>query len=280
MKKIGFVDYYISEWHANNYPQWIKEANKKLGTDFQVAYAWAEQDISPVDGVSTAEWCSKMDVIPCTTIAELCEKSDVIIVLAPSNPERHLQYAEEVLKFGKLTYIDKTFAPDFETAKKIFEISKAYDTPFFSTSALRYAEELKEFTNAEDFIITGGGSNFPEYMIHTVEMAVVLLDNPAKQVKVERIGEQRICRVITQNDSEAVILYSPALEFGITAKNTAGEYIHKEVISDFFVNLIVDILRFFENGIVPFDTQQTLEVMRLRSGLLQAEQIPGKWIEL
>ena len=79
MKKIGFVDYYISEWHANNYPAWMQEANEKLGLDYQVAYAWAEEDISPVDGVSTDQWCEKTGVERCQTIAELCEKSDVIV---------------------------------------------------------------------------------------------------------------------------------------------------------------------------------------------------------
>ena len=49
MKKIGFVDYYISEWHANNYPEWIKRANEKLGTDYLVSYAWAEENLSPVN---------------------------------------------------------------------------------------------------------------------------------------------------------------------------------------------------------------------------------------
>lgn len=29
MKKIGFIDYYLSEWHANNYPIWIKEICEK-----------------------------------------------------------------------------------------------------------------------------------------------------------------------------------------------------------------------------------------------------------
>ena len=49
MKKIGFVDYYISEWHANNYPAWIKEACQKKGLDFEVKYVWAEEYVSPVD---------------------------------------------------------------------------------------------------------------------------------------------------------------------------------------------------------------------------------------
>ena len=27
MKKIGFIDYYLDEWHANNYPRMIAEAS-------------------------------------------------------------------------------------------------------------------------------------------------------------------------------------------------------------------------------------------------------------
>ena len=55
MKTIGFVDYYISEWHANNYPIWFKEIAEKSGKDFVVKYAWAEQYVSPVDGRNTDE---------------------------------------------------------------------------------------------------------------------------------------------------------------------------------------------------------------------------------
>ena len=71
MKKIGFVDYYVSEWHANNYPKWIAQANEALGTDYEVAYAWAELDTSPIDGVTTAEWCEKYGATPCATVREL-----------------------------------------------------------------------------------------------------------------------------------------------------------------------------------------------------------------
>ena len=171
-KKIGFVDYYISEWHANHYPEWIAQANEALGTDYEVAYAWAELETSPLDGVTTAQWCEKFGAVPCDTIAELCRKSDFIIVLAPSDPQKHLQYASEVLPFGKRTYIDKTFAPDYATAKAIFDIAKAHNTPFFSSSALRYATEIAGIAPLRSMILTGGGSNFNEYSIHLVEMMV------------------------------------------------------------------------------------------------------------
>ena len=118
-KKIGFVDLYLSEWHANNYPAWIEVAAKKLGLSYELAYAYGEQEISPFDGRSGADWCHTFGAEKCKSIDELCEKSDVIIVLAPSNPEVHLRYAEAVLKHKKPTYIDKTFAPDYKTAREI-----------------------------------------------------------------------------------------------------------------------------------------------------------------
>ena len=76
MKKIGFVDYFISEWHANNYPAWIERICAEMGVDYKVAYAWAELDSSPVSGVSTDEWCEKFGTERCASIEELCEKSD------------------------------------------------------------------------------------------------------------------------------------------------------------------------------------------------------------
>lgn len=38
MKTIGFIDYYIDEWHANNYPRMIRESS--AGGQFDVTLAW------------------------------------------------------------------------------------------------------------------------------------------------------------------------------------------------------------------------------------------------
>ena len=76
MKSIGFADYYISEWHANHYPEWIRKASEELGYDFEVKYAWAEKDVSDVDGKTTDDWCREYGVEKCATLKEMCEKSD------------------------------------------------------------------------------------------------------------------------------------------------------------------------------------------------------------
>ena len=262
MKKIGFVDYYISEWHANNYPKWIEEACKKLGVEYKIAYAWAELDVSPVDGVNTDEWCKKFGVERCKTLSELCEKSDFIVILAPSNPEKHLLYAETVLKYGKRTYIDKTFAPDVATCEKIFALGDEYGTPFFSSSALGYADELDVLSNVTTVITTGGGSNLPEYIIHQAEMVVKKLGVGVSDVTAEWKGTQCFIDVKYQNGKRATMVYGKNMPFSIYMSNGEKE-VWKRADSPFFNNLIEDIVRFFGDGIKSFDGSRTREVIKL-----------------
>ena len=41
MKKIGFIDLFIDEWHANNYPNWFRTAPR--AAEFDLGYAWEEK---------------------------------------------------------------------------------------------------------------------------------------------------------------------------------------------------------------------------------------------
>ncbi len=276
MKKIGFVDYFISEWHACNYPAWIERISADMGVDYKVAYAWAELDISPVDGVSTAEWCEKFGAEKCNTVDELCEKSDVIVILSPSNPETHLRYAEAVLKYGKRTYIDKTFAPDAATAKEIFALGEKYNTPFFSTSALRYATELDLVDAPDSMLVTGGGSNLPEYFIHLGEMVVKKM-GAIKSVKASANGSQWIIRAKTVSGKDATMIWGASMPYNAYMTKD-GKETWKSLKSPFFDGLIADMLGFFETGKTSFDLSETLDVMALRDAALKAVECPDEEI--
>ena len=280
MKTIGFIDYYISEWHAQNYPQWIKEQNKKMGEDFVVKYVWAERDDSLFDGATTDDYCAKYGVEKCASIAELCEKADYVLILAPSDPDKHLEYAKEAFKCGKNTYVDKTFAPDYKTAKEIFDTAEKYGTKFFSSSALRYSTELDELPETKSIITLGGGGNLDEYIIHQVEMVVKKFAVPAKKVKVEKQGAQYVIRAIFEDDKSATMIFAPGLGFSMSAENANGDTYTKKMVSPYFQNLIADILRFYNTGETSFDTTQTLMVMKLREALIKAKETDGVWIEV
>ena len=270
MKMIGFVDYYISEWHADNYPEWIKDVAQKLGEDFDVSYVWAELDVSPESGVTTDEWCKNYGATKCESIAELCEKADYVMILSPSNPEKHLAYAKEVFKYGKNTYVDKTFAPDFNTAEQIFEVAKEYGTKFFSSSALRFADEACYVKPMSDLRITGGGRSLEEYIIHQIEMAVKIQGVGASSVEVKTIGDTENIRISYPDFRFSTLEYNDANTFSVNGN---------AVKSKFFLNLIGDILKFFITGKVPFDTKQTLEVIKIREAILKSVK-DGKKISL
>ena len=279
MKNIGFIDYYLSEWHADNYPVWIKELNEKNGTNFVVKYAFGEKD-SEVDGKTSEEWCAAFGVNNCSTIEEVCEKSDYIIILSPSNPEKHLEYAEKVLAYKKRTYIDKTFAPDFKTAKAIFDIAKKYDTSFFSSSALRYATELDEIKGCDSIVTTGGGRSIEEYCIHQIEMIVKSIASKPNKMKLEKCGNgQYTVSICFEDGKSATMIYADAFPFSACA-NVASNSVYKTIESDFFKYLLTDIMNFFESGNISFDTSQTLDAMKIRDGIILGTQNDGKWISL
>ncbi len=268
MKKIGFIDYYLSEWHANNYPAWIRECCEKNGLEYEIAYAWGEEEVSLRDGKTNTQWCRENGVTMCSTIEECCEKSDVLLILAPSTPEKHLPYAKIALSYGKPTYIDKTFAPDLAQAKEILSIAAKYGTPVFSTSALRYADELKEFAGARALITTGGGRAAEEYIVHQLEMIVKTMGCGATSVSATAQGDQRIYRVLFGDGRAATAIYAPSLPFTLCGEMENGASVSKSVTSEFFKTLMEKILYFYEGEKPDFSQEETLAVMHLREVLL------------
>lgn len=274
MKKIGFIDYYLSEWHANNYPAWIRELNR----GYEIAYAWGEEEISPVDGRSSGEWCKEFGVTLCKTAEEVCEKSDVIVILAPSDPQVHLRLAERVLPFGKPTYIDKTFAPDVATAEKIFALAQRYQTPMFSTSALRYAAETDG--DYSRVLTQGGGRSAEEYIIHQAEMIVKMLGTGAESVTAFPLAGAVAFRIGYGNGRQGGMLYASSLPFTLTVQKDGEKERTVPVKSAFFPALMAEILTFFDTGIPPVSKDETLEVMALRQTALRALGAPGTKIKI
>ena len=275
MKKIGFIDYRLDEWHANNYPAWIAQACRETGLDWEVGYAWAEEE-APQGLLSTREWCDKFSVTPCDTLEEVCERSDALLILAPSNPEKHLPYAQRALAYGKNTYIDKTFAPDARQAEEIFALSRRYGAKIFSTSALRFATELQGLEGAHSVYVTGGGSNLEEYCIHILEMIVCVMGTGAAKVRYEGDLGQGIGHIGFDGGRMAHLIYGPRMPYALDVQAEKGQAsCYYPVKSAFFPALLTEILRFYETGSLPVPEEQTMACMRLRDALLKAASQPG-----
>lgn len=281
MKKIGFIDYYLSEWHANNYPAWIRE----IDPTFTVAYAWAELDASPKDGVTTDEWCKQYGAERCATIEEICEKADYLVILSPDNPERHLDYAKRVFPCGKPCYMDKTFAPDTKTAKEIFALAEQYGVKLFSSSALRFADELRDWQEPLRSVTVSGGGRQDIYLIHFVEIAVRLMGADVESVTALSGGRNTVLALRYRDGRVAnLCLYdasgAPGFEVSPESTDPQKRLKYVRIGNDFFKRLIAAILAMFDGGEVPVRKAETVTVMSVLEAAKTATQTPLTEIKL
>ena len=66
--------------------------------------------------------------------------------------------------------------------------------------------------------------------------------------------------------------YAPRLPFTVCPTGKDGATDFYSVDSPFFVNFIGDVLRFFATGEPSFEKAQTMEVMKIRDGVLKAAE--------
>lgn len=275
MKKVGFIDYYLDEWHANHYPDWIRNASDG---EMEVAYAYG-MIASPHSGMTSSQWCQQYGITHCQTMEELVEKSDYLVVLSPDNCEMHEQLCRIPLASGKPTYVDKTFAPDLETAKRIFDMAQAGKTPCYSTSALRFASEYDNVNTAQITAINCWGPNGYEiYSIHQLEPLMMLMGTPA----------EKVMYVDTEDWYQLVIAFKDGRKGSISGYRTGSPFLMNisgkecsqviQVESDFFQDFIVHLVSFFRTGIPEVSREDTLRIMAVRGAGLKAQSCPGQWV--
>lgn len=275
--KIGFIDYYLDEWHANAYPAMLKEQSHG---NIEVAYAYGMIP-SPITGKTSKEWCQEYGTILCQTMEEVAEKADALIVLSPDNCEMHETLSEIPLKSGKRTYIDKTFAPSREAAESMFALAERSGTPCYSTSALRFAEEYSSCKgrrlNAAAF---WGPNDIDTYSIHQLEPLIMLMGGNVRRV-MALIKEKWTELLMEWDDGRISSMVCTGGNSPFTANlsfDTGCETV--TVTSDFFHAFIENLVRFFETGEIPVSHKETIMIMAVREAGLKAMEMPGEWIKL
>lgn len=280
--KIGFVDYYLDEWHANNYPALLK---KFSDGEIEVAYAFAEIDAP--SGVTTDAWCKKYGVKRCNSIEELTELSDGIVVLSPDNCERHEELCKIPLASGKPCYVDKTFADDKATAERIFKNADEHNTPCYSTSSMRYCTELEGIDKTGIEAISAWGSamgpnrGYDIYAVHHIELIVMLMGVGAKKVMVTYSGDDFYSMNIIFKDGRTAVFSSFRKGSPVMmniASSTKNIIIKLE--SDFVTPFIKEMIRFFKTRKVRVPHEETVHIMAIREAGFKAYQTPGVWVDV
>ena len=276
--KIGFIDKYLDEWHANHLPGWLREE-----TNVEAIYCW-EEIPSPLEGaIDGKTWAKEHDAIYCDTIEEVVKNSDVIIVLGPSFPESHEKFCEIPFKYGKPTYVDKTFAPDRETARRIIDKALASGAPMYSTSALRHSTELKDVPrdNIESISMRGPGP-LEMYSIHQIEPIVSLMGTDAEAVMFMGTYEHPGYAIRFKGGRYATAQHFDwecPFNLSINYSDDKPSCYVKEC-TDFFPNFVKELVKFFETKEKPVDYAQTEAVIAIRAAVLKAKDTPYEWVKI
>lgn len=277
MKTIGFIDYYLDEWHANHYPEWIAKASDG---QMRVAYAYGMKDSDK--GLTNRAWCDKNGIQLLDTIEEVVEKSDYLIVLSPDNPEQHERLADLPLRSGKPVYIDKTFAPDRASAIRMFELAEKHGTPMYSSSALRYAEEyVRADKDGIAAISSAGPGRYENYSIHQIEPIVSLMGCEVRRVMyIGNESSPALLYEFSDGRQASIRHFGWECPFSLAVQYRSGRAAVLSPNSDFFAAFIRDLVQFFVSGRPTVDRRETIAVITMIEYGFQAAQKPFQWVEL
>lgn len=278
-KRIGFVDFKLENFHANVYLRAVREDLAARG--FSVAGCWGQ------DEAVGREWATKNNVPYFGSVRKLDKAVDAYIVLAPSNPETHLALCKAVFPMRKPTYVDKTFAPDVKTAKRIFALADKYGVAMQTTSALRYTQ-VQDFVReaggpiaVRHMVAWGGGRSFEEYAIHPVELIVSCMGPAAERLMRRGEGNQQQLIIDFAGGRTAVVnVYCNAkTSFAASVTTEAETRLITPDCARLFTDTATAILDLLETGKPAVDRAESLAIRRILDAALSPKSA-GRFVKL
>lgn len=193
----------------------------------------------------------------------------------------HAELAQPFLTARVPTFIDKPMTLDIEEAVSLFDTAERQGTPLLSSSALRFARELRTLTDAPEHlgtlssIISVGPGDWYNYGIHAVEAAQTVAGRGAEWVHqhpsagrdVTVIGRRDGPRIVVETLRDASYLFH-VVAYGANAMAQA-QVIDFEGFYNAEMAAVVEMVR---TGRAPVSRADTLEILAiLAAGRRSAE---------
>lgn len=264
MKRIAFIDYDIDNYHANIFARLLAEGD----TGFHLSAVWAQRR----DNLDA--WATQRNIMAVECIADLAALADYVMVLAPSNPETHLDLCRQAFALRKPTYVDKTFAPNRATAAEIFAMADDLGVATQTSSVLRYTELQAHCKSRADFppqSITSwaSGGNFNEYLIHPLESVISAMGPEIEAIAAEEeAGHTRITLRFSRHRLATIHMHvahqTPFFHVVSDAQATAPIAINSNRL---FLNGLLATLEFFKAGIAQIPREETMAIISAMDSL-------------
>jgi hypothetical protein len=237
--------------------------------------------------MTSEEWCRAQNMRKANSMQELLTNVDAVMVIAADDSRFHENVCPQPLASGKPIFVDKTFAHDLNTAKKLFGIAEEHNTPVFSSSAQRYCQHVIDYLNERkgptQFISTVGPHSLENYAVHQLEPIVAVMGTGVKRMKAFSVGSAVTQLTLDYGDGRLASFIQtpqPWAEFNfMVSDGETGRRLHSDD-SNFYENLMKAILDFFVSGIPPVKKEETLEIISLIETAKQARSHPDEWVSI
>jgi len=232
-----------------------------------------EESRSRIDRFA-AELKDKWGVAFVNSIEELCDRVDAVL-LESVDGRPHLSQVRPVFKAKKRVFIDKPFTASYADAREVVRLSRESGVPFFSSSSLRFNDEVQTVRKSDKHGGIMGAFTFgPEHLephhpdlfwygIHAIEMLYTLLGPGCE--KVTRIKTDSADTIVgTWKDGRVGTmrgLIEGQQDYGAVAFGKKALLATPVPMKSDYRNLVVEIVKFFQTGVPPIPPDETLEII-------------------
>ncbi|MCK9638747.1 MAG: Gfo/Idh/MocA family oxidoreductase [Prolixibacteraceae bacterium] len=263
-----------------------------LGYKIVAAYPYGSREIvsssERIPGYT--EEVKKYGVEIVNSIDDLLDKVDAVM-LETNDGRLHLDQALLVIKAGKRMFIDKPVTASLADAILLYEAAQKHDVPVFSSSSPRYISGMDELLAGKIGKIIGAETYSPAklekthpdlfwYGIHGVEMLFTAMGTGCKSVV--RISNADTDLVVgTWNDGRIGTfrgIRKGKLDYGGTIYGEKGIQSFGNYAG--YDLLLIQIIRFFDTGIVPVKPEETLEIIAFMEAADLSKVNNGASVEL
>lgn len=263
--------------------------NADNGYQVTTAYTTVSRDIPTsldrVDRFTKEIQQMGVEIVP--TIEILLAQVDYIL-LCTVDGRLHLEQVEKVFKAGKKVFIDKPLAASLPDVIDIFNLSRKYKVPFFSSSPLRFMDQPQKIRNGSIGEVQGVDvftpiiyeATHPEfywYGIHGIELMFTVMKSGCIRVK-RQITEKYDLATVDWGDGKVGTYRGLKNQmqdygghaFGDKTTEDLGKFVNMEMTYE-------AILHYFNTGEVPVSERETIEIFTVMDAL-QVSGKTGKWV--
>lgn len=230
-------------------------------------------------------------VSTCSSLEELLAQVDCVL-LETNDGHLHPQQAEKVFAAHKRVFIDKPLGANLRDVKKIYKISAQYESPFFTSSALRYTSAIAEIREGKRTGKVLGATCFSPatiepshedlywYGIHGVEMLFAVMGPGCKTVQASHSTDTELAtgvwddgRIGTFRGARSGVNAFGGMVFGEKGNAVLGDY-------EGYERLLKAIIDYFETGIVPVPMQESKEIYAFMTAFQKSKTQKGRPVRL